>query len=49
MITSPFKKKCDFPPVQIFSYKQWKGQCFDNFVTELKKLSNKREFSNLQN
>lgn len=28
------QKKCDFRPMQIFSYKQSEGQCFDNFVAE---------------
>ena len=32
-----------------FSRRQSEGQCFDNFVTELKKLSKKCEFSDLQN
>ena len=31
-----------------FSYEQSAGQCFDNFVTKLKKLSEGCEFSNLQ-
>ena len=32
-----------------FSRRQSEGQCFDNFVTKLKKLSKKCEFSDLQN
>ena len=34
---------------KFWSHKQSEGQCFDNFVTELKKLSKECEFSNLQN
>ena len=34
---------------KFFLYKQSEGQCFDNFVAELKKLSKECEFSNLQN
>ena len=34
---------------KFLSHKQSEGQCFDNFVTELKKLSKECEFSNLQN
>ena len=32
-----------------FLHKQSEGQCFDNFVTELKKLSKECKFSNLKN
>ena len=42
-------QQCDFPPIQIFFCKQSEGWCFDDFVTELKKLSKECEFSNLQN
>ena len=34
---------------KFFLYRESEGQCFDNFVTELKKLSKECEFSDLQN
>ena len=42
-------KNVTFLRYKFFSYRQSEGQCFDNFVTELKKLSKECEFSALQN
>ena len=42
-------KNVTFLRHKFFLYRQSEGQCFDNFVTELKKLSKECEFSHLQN
>ena len=43
------QKKVTFLQYKLFPYKQYDGQCFDNFFAELKKLSKECEFSNLLN
>ena len=43
------QKNVTFLRYKFFSYRESEGQCFDNFVTELKKLSKECEFSDLQN
>ena len=43
------QKNVTFLRYKLFSYRQSEGQCFDNFLTELKKLSKQCEFSDLQN
>ena len=43
------QKNLTFLWYKFFLYRQSEGQCFDNFVTELKKLSKEFEFLNLWN
>ena len=43
------QKNLTFLWYKFFLYRQSEGQCFDNFVTELKKLNKECEFLNLQN